>query len=36
MRKDGEWADRVEIQAAADYYGVNINVFTAKHGAKKP
>lgn len=36
MNKSDEFADQIEIQAAADYFGVNINIYTAKKGAKRP
>jgi len=36
MRSEGVWGDHVELQAAADMYGVDINIFTVGTGVERP
>lgn len=36
MRNEGEWGDHLELQAAADLYGVDINIYNVKTGADRP
>lgn len=36
MRLEGVWGDHVELQAAADLYGVDINVYQVSTGAERP
>jgi len=36
MRMEGIWGDHVELQAAADMYGVDINVYTVGSGVQRP
>lgn len=36
MRLEGIWGDHVELQAAADMYGVDINVYTVGTGVDRP
>lgn len=35
-RLEGIWGDHVELQAAADLYGVDINVYQVSTGAERP
>jgi hypothetical protein len=36
MRLDSVWGDHIELQAAADLYGVDINVYTIGTGVERP
>ena len=36
MRLEGIWGDHIELQAAADLYGVDINVYTIGTGVERP
>lgn len=36
MRLAGIWGDHVELQAAADLYGVDINVYQVSTGVERP
>lgn len=36
MREEGVWGDHVELQAAADMYGCDINVYTVGTGCERP
>lgn len=36
MRLESVWGDHVELQAAADLYGVDINVYTVATGVDRP